>query len=61
MNKELILQIAIAVRKELRSNRESMLYYELENFVGCLLATFLGRGLLTIDEEKELRKRILDE
>lgn len=59
MPKALLLQIAILLRRELNSNRSSLLHGELENFVGCLLAEARGMNLLSVEEEKELRKRVL--
>jgi hypothetical protein len=61
MEHQILLKLVILIRRELRSNRESLLHGELENFIGCLLAEARDNQLLTTLEEREIRRRIFDD
>lgn len=53
-------QFARVIRKELRSQRESLIYNEFEVFVGCILTDLLREQLITPQEELILRRDILE-
>lgn len=55
-----IQKIAVAVKQELTQWRETFSYCEIEVFIGCLLINLLQRELITPEEEKFLRKFLLE-
>ena len=59
-NRETLGKFAKSVKDELAQWRESMDYYTLETFVGCLLARFRQDKLITSWEESILRQKLED-
>lgn len=54
-------KFAKIIRKELDTYRESMTFYEMECFVGAVIADLLHENLITRDESIYLRRYVLDE
>jgi hypothetical protein len=52
--------IAKVVKLELDSFRESLMYLEISTFIGCVLARLREHGVISMEEERKLRKVILD-
>jgi len=58
IDRQLLLGIAKVVKKELAPWRESIEYYTIETFVGCVLAELRIKGIITAWEESVLRQKL---
>lgn len=53
-------KLARVVKAELETYRDSLLYVELSTFVGCVLASLLQNRMITLEEERRLRRYMDD-
>ena len=53
--------IARIVKAELKNYRDSLLYVELTTFVGCVLASLYQYKILSLEEERRVRKFLDDD
>lgn len=58
---ELIELIIKVVKAEMGQWRESMTYYEIEAFVGCVIAELLKAEVITKWEESVMRQKLVDQ
>ena len=58
LEKPLLQKIARVIKKELSQWRESMEYYPIETFVGCVIAELKTQGVITAWEESVLRQKL---
>lgn len=58
-NRETLGLFAKAIKSELLQWRESMEYWPIETFTGCVLARLKSEKLITAWEESILRQKIL--
>jgi hypothetical protein len=57
---DLLEQIALVVKREMRSYRESTDYLVLEIFVGCILAELKRLNIIAQWEEDVLRQKLME-
>ena len=58
LEKVLLQKVAKIIKKELSPWRESMEYYPIETFVGCVIAELRIQGVITSWEESVLRQKL---
>ena len=59
MNEKLLSEISKLVRQEILTYRESLTFQDIVVFTGCVLAIFKQNNILTSQEEKLLREKVL--